>query len=382
MRVLHIFTNPHLTNGASIFEYRLSRLLKDKDIFFDYLVTEQETDEERARYEAEGSKIYHLDADNKHGLAVREIKLNRQYRKFFREHCYDIVYCDTENALRAIHLMMAKKAGVPVRVVHSHNSSMQTESKVSRILSRVIKHFFKYSATDYLACSEVAAKWLFPGKIYKNKQYRLINNGIDAESFAFSREWRRIIREKYGISDSDMVVGSVARFMPQKNHAFMFRIIEEIKKTNPSVKLLCVGEGDLKGQLCQLAEELGIEDNVIFAGTAPDVNRYYSAMDVYLMTSLFEGLGISALEAQASGLPCVLSDNIPHAVDMGKGVTFVSLEEEAAVWAGCVTEEFRERHDGEISRGLMREKGYTIESTAGVMYELYSGWAARGNKKC
>lgn len=382
MRVLHIFANPHLTNGASIFEYRLSRLLKDKDIFFDYLVTEQETEDERARYGAEGSKVYRLDADNKHGLIVREIKLNRQYKKFFSEHSYDIVYCDTENPLRAIHLMKAKKAGIPVRVVHSHNNSMQTRSRISRILSRVIKHFFKYSATDYLACSEAAAKWLFPGKIYKNKQYRIINNGIDAESFAFNREWRRVIRERYKISDSDMVVGVVARFMPQKNHAFMFRVIEEIRKTNPGVRFLCIGEGELEEQLLRQVEELGIGDNVIFAGTAEDVNHYYSAMDVYLMASLFEGFGISALEAQANGLPCVLSDRISTVVDMGERVTFVSLEEEAAVWAERVTAEFRERNDGEASRKVMREKGYTIESTADVMHELYSDWAARGSKKC
>lgn len=382
MRVLHIFTNPHLTNGASIFEYRLSRLLKDKDVFFDYLVTEQETEEERTRYEAEGSRVYHLDADNKRGLIIREIKLNRQYKKFFREHSYDIVYCDTENPLRAIHLMMAKKAGIPVRVAHSHNNSMQTKSKISRILSRVIKHFFKYSATDYLACSEAAAKWLFPGKIYKNKQYRIISNGIDAEGFAFDLGWRRKIREKYGLSDNDMVVGSVARLMPQKNHEFMFRIIEEIRKTVPDVRLLCVGEGDLEEQLRRQVRELGIEDNVIFAGTAPDVNHYYSAMDVYLMPSLFEGFGIAALEAQANGLPCILSDRISKAVDMGERVAFVSLEDDAAVWAKRVTDEFKERRDGKSARETMRQKGYSIENTANVMYELYLSWAARGSKKC
>lgn len=382
MRVLHIFTNPHLTNGASIFEYRLSRLLKDKDIFFDYLVTEQETEEEKSRYEAEGSRVYHLDADNKRGLIIREIKLNRQYKKFFREHSYDIVYCDTENPLRAIHLMMAKKTGIPVRVVHSHNNSMQTKSKISRILSRVIKRFFKYSATDYLACSEAAAKWLFPGKIYKNKQYRIISNGIDAEGFAFAPEWRRKIRGKYGLSDNDMVVGSVARLMPQKNHEFMFRIIGEIRKTVPDVRLLCVGEGDLEEQLRCQVRELGIEDNVIFAGTAPDVNHYYSAMDVYLMPSLFEGFGIAALEAQANGLPCILSDRISGAVDMGERVAFVSLEENAAVWAKRVTDEFRERRDGKSAREIMRQKGYSIENTANVMYELYLSWAARGSKKC
>ena len=127
-----MFTNPHLTNGATMFEYRVSSYLKEKDIFFDYLVTEEAENEELERYKSMGSKVYKLPIDNKHGLIIRELKVNVQYYKFFKKHRYDIVYADTENALRSIHLLMARFAGVPVRVVHSHNTGLQTESRLSK----------------------------------------------------------------------------------------------------------------------------------------------------------------------------------------------------------------------------------------------------------
>lgn len=129
MRVLHLFTNPHLTNGATVFEYRVSEFLKDEEIYFDYLVTEQASDEELTRYKKMGSIVYRLPIDNNHGLFIRELKINLQYFSFFKKHHYDIVYADTENALRAIHLLMARLAGVKVRVVHSHNTGLQTSSK-------------------------------------------------------------------------------------------------------------------------------------------------------------------------------------------------------------------------------------------------------------
>ena len=120
MRVLHMFTNPHLTNGATIFEYRISGFLKNDDIYFDYLVTEQADMEEIERYKQMGSRIFKLPIDNAHGLIVRELKINREYYRFFKQHKneYNIVYADTENALRSIHLLMARLAGIPVRVVH------------------------------------------------------------------------------------------------------------------------------------------------------------------------------------------------------------------------------------------------------------------------
>lgn len=375
MRVLHIFTSPHLTHGASIFEHRISELLKSDNIFFDYLVTEKETEEEAARYRAQGSRIYHLKVDNAHGLIMRELKANRAYYRFFKEHKnrFQIVYADTENSLRAIHLLMARLAGIPVRVVHSHNSNLQTQSASSRKLSRIIRNIFKLSATDYFACSDVAAEWLFPRKIYGKKQYKLINNGIDTELFAFNEEYRKELRAVLGIADDTLVVGAVARFMEQKNHMFMLEIMHKALEYAPHIVLLLIGEGKLEDQVRKRAAELGIERSVIFAGTSPYVYKYLSAMDVYLMPSLFEGLVISGLEAQANGLGCLMSDSVSPQVRMCDQVVFKSLSESAGEWAKTLLDLTKLRNDGSQARQNMTEKGYAIRNTADILRNFYRG---------
>lgn len=373
MRVLHIFSSPHLTHGASIFEHRISNILKSDGIFFDYLVTEQETKEEAARYKEQGSRIYHLKIDNAHGLFMRELKANRAYYRFFKEHKnqFKIVYADTENSLRAVHLLMARIAGVPVRVVHSHNSNLQTQSSFSRKFSRVIRNIFRLSATDYFACSDVAAEWLFPRKIYKRKQYKLINNGIDTELFAFNENYRNEIRKSLGIGGSTLVVGAVARFMEQKNHMFMLEIMHKALEYNPDMVLLLIGEGKLENRVKLRAAELGVERNVIFAGTSPDVYKYLSAMDVYLMPSLFEGLVISGLETQANGLGCLMSDRVSPEVKMSGSAIFMPLESSPEEWAKKLFELAKLRSDGAVARRNMTDKGYAIWNTANTLKNFY-----------
>ncbi len=373
MRVLHIFSSPHLTHGASIFEYRISGLLKKDGIFFDYLVTERETEEEAARYKEQGSRIYHLKIDNAHGLFMRELKANRAYYRFFKEHKkqFKIVYADTENSLRAVHLLMARIAGIPVRVVHSHNNNLQTQSSFSRRFSRIIRKIFRISATDYFACSDVAAEWLFPRKIYRKKQYRLINNGIDTELFAFNGEYREEIRDMLGIAGGTLVVGAVARFMEQKNHMFMLDIMHKALEYNPDMVLLLIGEGKLEDQVKERAAGLGIGSRVIFAGTSPYVYKYLSAMDVYLMPSLFEGLGIAALEAQANGLACLVSENVPKEVKMCGSVVFKSLDEGVDEWAKELIRLSKLRSGGEQARANMTDKGYAVEHTADILRKFY-----------
>lgn len=374
MRVLHIFSNPHLTNGASIFEYRVSEKLKYKDIFFDYLVTENPTEDEMKRYDNQGSKIYKLDLDNKHGLLVRELKANYKYYKFFKQHDYQIVYVDTENSLRAIHLLMARFAGVKIRVVHSHNNGLQTNSNISKYISLFIKNFFNYSATDFFACSDEAAKWLFPKNIFERKQYRIINNGIDTEAFLFNNHSRKIIRNKFRIKDTDLVLGSVARFVEQKNHSFMLDIIYELKKSHSrNVKLLLVGEGRLEKQIKKQAEKLGVFGNVIFAGTTSNVSEMLSAMDIFLMPSLFEGFGIAALEAQANGLPCILSDKLTKDLNMSDNIQYLPIDS-VDDWVNQIIRLKKiDRIDGNQAVEKIENRGYSLAKTVEFLEVFYKG---------
>jgi glycosyltransferase involved in cell wall biosynthesis len=369
MRALHIFTNPHLTNGATIFEFRISQILKDDEIYFDYLVTEQASESELARYKSVGSEIYRLPIDKNHGLLIREIKINREYYKFFKEHHYDIVYADTENALRAIHLLMAKFAGVPVRVVHSHNTGLQTDSKASRMISRKIRSLFSLSANYFFACSDMAAEWLLPKKIYRKKQYKLLKNGVDLKTFQFDLNVRKIMRNKLKIDEDVLVVGNVGRFMPQKNHNFMLEIFKEILSIKPNAKLLLVGTGKLEKEIRNRAEELEIRDSIIFAGNKSNISDYYQIMDVFLMPSLFEGLPITGIEAQANGLPCVFSDVITEQLKITQLVNYYSLNNSSKEWAEAV---IKAAMDGrqDCSQEII-QSGYSIDDTADYLRTFY-----------
>mgnify|MGYP002292887905 FL=1 len=369
MRVLHIFTNPHLTNGATVFEYRISEFLKDENIFFDYLVTEQASDDELMRYKKMGSRVYKLPIDNNHGLLLRELKINIQYFKFFKNHHYDIVYADTENALRSIHLFMARLAGVKVRVVHSHNTGLQTASKKARIIARGMRGFFKFSATHYFASSDLAAEWLFPKKVYKKKKYTLLTNGVDLEKFEFNKEIRELIRTKYQITEDELVIGNVGRFMPQKNHEYLLEIFKKILQEKNNAKLMLIGTGPLMEEIQEKAHRLGIVDNVIFVGNIPNVNDYLQAMDVFLMPSLFEGLPITGIEAQANGLPCIFADTITQELKITKQAEYCSLNESVAVWAMRVLAAAdKGRKD---CREELISNGYSIKDTVKYLSNFY-----------
>ncbi|MDO4621176.1 MAG: glycosyltransferase [Lachnospiraceae bacterium] len=369
MRVLHIFTNPHLTNGATVFEYRVSSRLKKDNIYFDYLVTEEATEEEKARYAANGSVLYRLPIDNSHGLLIRELKVNREYYRFFKEHDYKIVYADTENALRAVHLLMARLAGVRVRVVHSHNTGLQTQSKASAALAGVIKGLFRCSATHYFACSDKAAEWLFPKKIYRNRQYKLLKNGVSLEEFRFNSQTRSRLRAELGLDEDAPVLGNVGRFMPQKNHSFMLSCFDRFHRKHSKAKLMLIGDGPLAEEIRADVRRRGLEDAVLFIGNVKNVSDYLQVMDLFFMPSLFEGLPITGIEAQANALPCLFADTITKELKLTELAHYLPLEEPEEKWTEKIEELLAAgRKD---CTDAVRSSGYAIEHTVEELKAFY-----------
>ena len=371
MRILHMYAEPSLTHGAATFEYEISKVLKKDNIFFDYLFSEEIEAETKKRYSEQGSKVYRIPIDKNHGLLIRELKVNIQYFKFFKKHKYDIVYADTENALKAVHMLMARLAGVKVRVVHSHNTGLQTTSKFARILARIMRNIFYVSATDYFACSDEAAEWLFPKKIVRDKRYTVLKNGIDVDRFKYSSEARREVRELLNISEDEIIVGNVGRFMEQKNHKFMIEVFREFMEIQPNATLVLVGEGRLEGEIRKLVAEENLQYKVVFAGTTPDVEKYLSAMDVFLMPSLFEGLGMVAIEAQSNGLPCLLSTGVNKMVEITPKANFMSLDDDAKKWACKLNDLIDSRSDGTSEADEIRKAGYSVNETAKKLKIFY-----------
>lgn len=370
MRVLHLYADPRLTHGAAIFEYRIAQMLKDDGIHFDYLCSKELLPEDAARYALNGSRVYELGVNEKLNLIAHEIKANIAYYKFFKSHDYKIVYADTENALRAVHLLMARLAGVPVRVLHSHNTQLQTRSRTSHLIARVLRHLFRFSATHYFACSDLAAQWLFPPSVCRRKNYRVLQNGVDLNQFRFNPELRSNLRAKLGISEDTLLLGHVGRFMPQKNHSFLLDIFAGVAAKRADVRLMLIGDGPLREEAEKKAMDLGIADRVLFIGNVQNVNEYLQAMDMFIMPSLFEGLPVTGIEAQAAGLNCIFSETITRELGITDLAEYLPIDRGTDAWVERIC-----RQNTDAPRRIMDEEiiraGYSIDNTAAQLREFY-----------
>ena len=235
-----------------------------------------------------------------------------KYMKFltelFREKKYRIVHSNI-NTLSVFPLKVAKKAGVPVRIAHSHNTSNPKEFK-RNILKNILRKFSKKYATDYFACSEVAGRYQFGDKAFDEGKVTIIHNAIDVEKFKFDPEARKKLRKEIGIKEDDFVIGHIGRFVSQKNHTFLIDVFAEVKKERKNAKLVLVGQGPLREEIEEKVKKLGLEKDVFFLGQRDDTNKLYSVFDVFCLPSLYEGLPVVGIEAQTNGVPCIFAKKI------------------------------------------------------------------------
>lgn len=251
-------------------------------------------------------------------------KYLKALEKLFKENQYRIVHSNI-NTLSVFPLYAAKKVGVPIRISHSHSTSNPKEWK-RNLIKNILRPFSKRYATDYFACSELAGRYLFGNKAFDQGEVKIIHNAIDIEKFKFDEVARKKLRKEFGIKDSTVVIGHVGRFVQQKNHTFLVDVFNEYYKKNPDSKLLLVGSGPLEDKIKKKVERLSLDNSVLFLGQRDDINKLYSVMDVFCLPSLYEGLPVVGVEAQAAGLPCVFSDKITNDTVITKDTTLSKLE--------------------------------------------------------
>lgn len=257
-------------------------------------------------------------------------KYEKELIRIFKENNYIIVHSNI-NALSVFPLRAAKKAGVPIRIAHSHSTANKKEWKKTFIKS-VLRPFSKVYATHYFACSELAGRWLFGNKTFDRGKVTIINNAIDVDKFKFDKKMRNNKRKEFGIKESTLVVGHVGRFVAQKNHTFLIDIFYEFLKENDDCLLLLIGQGPREKEIKDKVKTLGIENKVIFLGQRNDVADIYQAMDIFLFPSLYEGFGMVLIEAQCSGLPCVASTKVPFDSKISNNIVFVNLQSGSKTW--------------------------------------------------
>lgn len=293
--------------------------------------------------------------------------LNRM-TKIFKENKYKVVHSNI-NALSIFPLFCAKRTKVPIRIAHSHSTTNKKEWK-KNLIKNILKPFSKLYANRYFCCTEHAGRWLFGNRFFENGNVEIINNAIDVDLFKYDENKRKEKRKELKIEENTMVVGHIGRFVAQKNHMQLLDIFEEIYKRNNNSKLLLIGQGPLQIDVEKKVFEKKLQDNVIFLGQRSDVNELYQAMDIFVLPSLYEGLGMVLIEAQCSGLPCVASTEVPSIAKITDNMSFISLNDKTENWANIITERFNKTIRKSCCKEV-QEKGYDIDIQVKKLEEKY-----------
>ncbi len=298
------------------------------------------------------------------------IKYHIELKKFLRNGKYKIVHSHL-NTLSVFSLYAAKKAGVPIRIAHSHSTTNKKEWK-KNFIKLFLRPFIRFVATDYMACTEHAGRWMFGDKEYNNGKVYILNNAIEIDNFLFDNEVREEKRKELNIDKNTIVIGHIGRFVEQKNHSFLIDIFNEFHKHNSNTILLLIGQGPLIDKMQEKVNKLGIDRYVKFVGQRNDVNELYLVMDLFLFPSLYEGLGMVMVEAQCSGLPCIASTEVPIIAKVNENVEFVSLEKSIQTWIDIIKRYNTYSRSANIDN--MTKAGYNIKTEAikleGKYFEL------------
>lgn len=291
------------------------------------------------------------------------IKYKKSWMDTLRKHKFDVIYFNTCDIISIDKLKFAKKTKVPVRIIHAHSSGIQQKTnyfhQISEKYSR--KNLGKY-ATHLLACSKSAGDWMFGGY-----QYQIIHNGIDLLKYKYDIKKRNVVRDEHGMR-SERVVGCIGRLEPPKNPIYAEKIAEFILKKDSQAKFVFIGDGELSDEVKSLVKENKLEKKILFTGKVDNVNEWMSALDCLVMPSLFEGLPFVLVEAQAAGLPCVVSSTVSKEADFTGLLQFIDLDAGENAWAEAALSVCDNARKDYLQNLI--DAGYSIENTAAEVCEI------------
>lgn len=366
IRILQVVPSLNRSAGVARVVYNWNRFHDENRVHFDFLhhssrngvlLHNKRYDEE---LKAVGSEVFTVNyaADDLKRF-IREV--HEVFEKVGAD--YDIVHCHMPNSAFCV-LREAELVGIEHRVLHSHLNN-SSDKFLHRLRNAPLNAIGKHYATDYIACSDDAGRFLFG-----SRPFTVINNGIPLEQFAYDSESRKLLRSELGIKETDPVVGCVGRLVKQKNFPFAVRVFAKFHEAFPDAKMLILGNGDDREELEGIISSEHLSNVVILAGVREDINKLYSVMDVFFMPSLYEGLPVSAVEAQAAGLPCVYSDNVPRETDITGTGTFLSLDADIDKWTKTLENAFNR---GRLTDNpvLLEQRGYSAKANAELLMQHY-----------
>lgn len=356
IRVLHIGLSYNY-GGIEQFVINYYRKVNKKKVQFDFINLYALPIAYEKEFVEMGSVIYRVADFHKNPVQYKQ-ELSGIIKK------YNVIHVHMLSAANLIPLQIAQKCGVKKIIAHSHNTA--TTGVVRTILHNWNYKRIHLFANIYFACSQAAGNWMFG----KNIKFRVINNAINLNQFCFNKDNREKIRNELGIDSTTVLYGNIGRLNIQKNQQFLIKIFAEIQKLQPESRLCIVGEGELKEELLHLAEELNIKDKLFMLGRRLDVDSIYSAFDAIVFPSIFEGLPITLVEAQANGLKCYISkEGVPKEVKLLNSLEFMSLNQSAKQWAEKIAAGDNKREPNAVQ--ALRSLHYDIDIERLNLEEVY-----------
>jgi glycosyltransferase EpsF len=347
------------------------RHIDRSQVQFDFIIDRDSTAVPTSEIEALGGRIFEIPPYQK------PFSYHIALARLLRREKYSIVHSHI-NALSAFPLFAAKSAGVPIRIAHSHTTSGK-DQRIKHLLKNALRPLSRVFPTHYFACSEYAGRWLFGDRQFEAGNVVLLKNAIDTSLFTFDPAACEAVREELGLGDK-LVIGHVGRFVRVKNHAFIIEIFRQIHNMRPDSVLLLVGEGELEKESRGQVNRLGLESSVLFLGLRDDVHRLLQGFDVFLLPSLYEGLPVVTVEAQACGVKCVVSDNVTAEAKITDSMSFFSLKSSPKEWAeqALAQASRANRQDASNQAALA---GYDIRREAARLLELYRSMEPMASKR-
>lgn len=362
VRVLHVVGKMD-RGGMETLIMNYYRNIDKKKIQFDFPVHY----EERGAYDDEiemlGGKIFRMPKTT--------VKNYMRYKKalndFFMNHPeYTIIHGHLESTA-FMYQSIAKKYGDKHTILHAHNTSV--DKNVKGLIKFITTKIGNKRVDSYFACSNAAAKFYFGEKQISSKGLTLLPNAIDVDDFVFNMHIRKKLRIELDLNDK-FVIGHIGRFFAVKNHSFLIDIFEYIVNIEPNAVLLLIGGGPLEKEIMQKVQKLNLTQAVKFLGIRSDINELLQAMDVFVLPSHSEGLPVVAVEAQASGIKCILSDNVPRETKITSEVEFVSLNNSIQEWADKILK-WSDGYQRENFLEVFMSKNYSVKKSVKVLEEYY-----------
>lgn len=361
IRIAHIM-GKWLGGGVEAVVMNYYRHIDRTKIQFDFICDEDSTNIPYDEIEALGGKVILIPSYQK------VFQYQKQLKQVLRGGNYQIVHSHI-NALSIFPLRAAKRTRIPVRIAHSHSTTNKVEWK-KNLLKNVLKLFSKVYATHYFACTEHAGRWLFGDETFDKGEVFILNNAIDVFKFKYNPEIRTQKRVELGISDDILVIGHIGRFVQQKNHHYVIDVFNEVHKMNQNSILVLIGQGPLQVEIENKVKELGLVDSVKFLGQREDVHEWYQAFDVFLFPSIYEGLGMVAIEAQCAGCYCLASTEVPSVAKVTDNIEFLDLNQESEEWGKYLLEKAPNQKFKNLELEVAKQ-GYDIKKEVKNLERLY-----------